>query len=144
MRQMMRNGRGLRLALAVLALGVCVPAQAQDSPLAGTSWQLVELNRKPPVAGGPTLTLAFAADEPLASGFGGCNQFSGPYTQDGSSLSFGPLLSTQRACVDAALNTQEAAYFQALESTDRYAIADGQLVLYRGNRVLARFEPAAG
>jgi heat shock protein HslJ len=143
MRRMMRNGRGLGLALVVLALGVCVPARAQDAPLAGTSWRLVELGGQPPVAGGPTLTLAFAADEPRASGFGGCNQYSGQYTQNGASLRFGPLLGTQRACLDPALNTQEAAYVQALETTTRYSIEGGQLVLYRGNEVLARFEPAA-
>ncbi|HEU4453462.1 MAG TPA: META domain-containing protein [Longimicrobium sp.] len=140
---MMRNGSGLRLALVVLALAVCVPVQAQDAPLAGTSWQLVELNGQPPVAGGPTLTLAFAADGERASGFGGCNQFGGPYTQSGASLRFGALLATQRACLDPALNTQESTYLQALQSTNRYSIEGGQLVLYRGNEVLARFAPAA-
>ena len=42
MRRMMRLG----LALAVIALGASVPAQAQggSDPLAGTSWRLVELN----------------------------------------------------------------------------------------------------
>ncbi|HEX2206071.1 MAG TPA: META domain-containing protein [Longimicrobium sp.] len=141
---MMRTGRGLWLAAVVLVLGAHVPAQAQggSSPLAGTSWQLVELNGQPPVAGGPTLTLEFEADEQRVSGFGGCNQFSGPYSQSGSSLRFGPLAATRRACVEEALNTQETEYFDALQSTNRYAIEDGQLVLYRGNQVLARFEPA--
>jgi heat shock protein HslJ len=145
MKRMMRSGRGLWLALLVAALGVYVPAQAQDgsTPLAGTSWQLVELNGQPPIAGGPTLTLEFE-DEARASGFGGCNQFSGPYNQSGSSLRFGPLTATQRACLDPALNTQEAAYFGALQSTNRYAIEGGQLVLYRGNQIVARFAPGGG
>jgi heat shock protein HslJ len=145
MRRMMGNGRWLTLALVVLALGVSMPARAQEgrnAPLAGTSWRLVELNGQP-VAGETALTLAFAAAEPLVSGFGGCNQFNGPYTQNGASLRIGPLLSTRRACVEPALNEQETAYFRALESTNRYSIEGGQLVLYRGNEVLARFEPAA-
>lgn len=144
MRRMMRNGRGLLLALVAVALGAALPLQAQggNAPLAGTSWQLVELNGQPLVPGGEPLTLMFAADEARVSGYGGCNQFSGPYTQNGASLRFGPLLSTRRACLEPALNTQETAYFQALESTTRYSIENGQLVLYRGNQVLARFDPA--
>ncbi len=145
MRRMMRNGRGLGLALVVVALGASVPAQAQggSTPLAGTSWQLVELNGQP-VIGEEPLTLRFAADEPRVSGYGGCNEFNGPYTQAGASLRFGPLASTRRACLEPASNTQETAYFQGLESTTRYAIEGGQLVLYRGNQVVARFEPSAG
>ena len=145
MRRMTRNTRGLALALVVLALGVAVPARAQGGsvPLAGTSWRLVELNGQP-VAGETALTLAFAADEPQVSGFGGCNQFSGSYTQNGASLRIGPLLSTRRACLEPALNAQETAYFQALESSNRYSVEGGQLVLYSGNRVVARFAPAVG
>jgi heat shock protein HslJ len=144
--RMMRNGRGLLLALLVAALGVSLPAQAQggSAPLAGTSWQLVELNGQPLVPGGEPLTLQFSATEERVGGYGGCNQFSGPYTQNGASLRLGPLASTQRACLEPALNTQETAYFQALDSTTRYSIENGLLVLYRGNQVLARFAPAGG
>ena len=146
MRRMMRNGRALGLALVVLALGACLPARAQGGsmPLAGTSWRLVELNGERVVPGGDPLTLHFAADEPRVSGYGGCNQFSGPYAQNGASLRFGPLASTRRACVDPALNTRETAYFQALESTTRYSIEGRQLLLHSGNQVVARFVPAAG
>ena len=138
MRRMMRLG----LALAVIALGASVPAQAQGGgdPLAGTSWRLVELNGQP-VIGTEPLTLNFGTDGRV-SGYGGCNQFSGEYRQNGASLRIGPLLSTRRACLEPALNTQETAYFQALESTTRYSIEGGQLVLYRGNQVIARFVPS--
>ncbi|HEU0014501.1 MAG TPA: META domain-containing protein [Longimicrobium sp.] len=146
MRRMLRNGRVFALALMVGSLGACLPVQAQGgtSPLAGTSWRLVELNGQRVVAGGETLTLVFDAAEPRVSGFGGCNEFFGPYTQSGASLRFGPLASTRRACLDPALNTQETAYLQALESTTRYAIEGGRLVLYKGNQVVARFVPAGG
>ena len=147
MRRMVRYGRGLGFALMVVAFGACASAQAQGgseapSPLAGASWRLVELNGQPPVAGGDTLTLSFAAGEERVSGNGGCNQFSGPYTQNGASLRIGPLISTRRACIEPAANAQETAYFQALESANRYAIEGGQLVLYRGNDVVARFVPS--
>ena len=144
MRRMMRNGRWLWLALAVVALSVSFPAQAQggSDPLAGTSWRLIELNGQP-VVGTEPLTLSFGTDGQV-SGYGGCNQFSGPYTQSGASLRFGPLVSTRRACLEPALNTQETAYFQALESTTRYSIEGGQLLLYSGNDVVARFRRGPG
>ena len=143
MRRMTRYGRGLWLALAV-ALCAAMPVQAQggNAPLAGTSWQLTELNGEPPVAGVETPTLVFSADGSSVGGNGGCNTFSGAYSQNGASLRIGPLLATRRACAEPAGNTQETAYFQALESTTRYAIEGGELVLYRGNTVVARFAPA--
>lgn len=149
MRRMMRIGRMLGLALLVVALGACVAGQVQGgsdapAPLAGTSWRLVELNGRPPVSGGDAITLSFAADEPRVSGNGGCNLYNGPYTQDGASLRFGPLASTRRACVDPAAGTQETAYLRALESTTRYAVEDGRLVLYSGAQAIARFDPSAG
>lgn len=143
MRRMMQCGRGLWLALVVAALSVAVPAQAQaPSPLAGTSWRLGELNGERVIPGGEHLTLQFAADGASVSGYGGCNQFSGPYTQNGASLQIGPLASTRRACLEPALNTQETAYFQALDSTTRYSIERGHLLLYSGDQVVARFVPA--
>jgi heat shock protein HslJ len=140
MKRMMRFSHGLAAALVAVAIGAGQPAQAQSgSSLAGTSWRLIELNGQPPVSGAETPTLQFAADGSSVSGTGGCNQFSGAYTQNGTSLSIGPLAYTRLACGDPAGNTQETAYFQALESTTRYSIERGQLVLYSGDQVVARF-----
>jgi heat shock protein HslJ len=115
-------------------------------PLGGSAWQLAELNGQPAAVGTgdavPTLT--FAAGEPRASGNGGCNQFSGPYTQNGASLSFGPLVSTRRACADEAANRQETAYLAALQSTTRYAVYDDLLVLYAADQVVARLRRTGG
>jgi heat shock protein HslJ len=146
MRRMIRSGRGLGLALLVVALGVCAPAQAQDgsTPLAGTSWRLIELNGERVAPAGNPLTLQFAADGSRVSGYGGCNQFSGEYAQNGASLRLGPLAYTRRACPEPDLNAQETAYFQALESTTRYSLEGRQLVLYSGNQVVARFVPSPG
>jgi heat shock protein HslJ len=136
---------------AALALGACMGPQAVGGggaaePLAGTAWVLAELNGQPPVAAPSdrTPTLTFAADEPRASGNGGCNQFSGPYTQNGASLRFGPLVSTRRACVDEAANRQETAYLRALESTTRFAITNDHLVLYAGDQPVVRLRRSGG
>jgi heat shock protein HslJ len=137
-------GAGLALAACLGPRGAGPGGVAE--PLGGTAWQLAELNGQPAVAGteGAVPTLLFAADEPRASGNGGCNQFNGPYTQAGASLRLGPLASTRRACVDEAANRQETAYLQALESTTRYAVYDDLLVLYATDQVVARLRRSGG
>jgi heat shock protein HslJ len=136
--------RGLVWLGAALVLAACMgPPRAGPGgaePLGGTAWQLAELNEQPAVVGtGDAVpTLLFAADGARASGSGGCNQFNGPYSQNGALLSFGPLASTRRACVDEAANRQETAYLRALESTTRFSATAEQLVLYAGDQAVAR------
>lgn len=148
MKGMMRMGYALGLVLVVAALGACATARAQvqgeveAASLAGTAWELVELNGQPPSSAGEPLTLQFAAHERRVSGSGGCNRFSGPYMESGASLRFGPLVSTRRACGEPVLNTQETAYLNALQSTTRHAIEADQLVLFRDDQALARFARA--
>jgi heat shock protein HslJ len=143
--------RGGRLLLLGLAMAACVGAQVPDGggvgePLAGTAWQLAELNGQPPfvVPGGGVPTLAFAADGARASGTGGCNQFGGPYTQEGATLRFGALASTRRACVDEAANRQETAYLRALESATRFTASGELLVLFADGQPVARFRRSGG
>lgn len=129
--------------LVVLALAACTGPRAgpggEATPLEGTTWRLEELHRQPvvQVPGGGAPTLAFA-EEPRASGNGGCNLFSGPYTRNGASLRFGALVATRRACADEAATRQETAYLQALQSTTRYAVYNDLLVLYAQDEVVAR------
>lgn len=135
------------MGLLALVLAGCVGAQITGAPetadaLAGTSWVLTELNGQAPVGGGDVPTLEFGEDQ--AGGNSGCNFFSGPYSQTGASLRFGPLASTRRACVDPAGNAQEMAYFQALKSTTRATTSGERLVLYAGDRVVARLRAADG
>ncbi len=147
----MRRMRGCGLVALVvgLALAACMPPRTPgtggDAPatLAGTVWRLTELNGRAPIPGGETLTLMFDPAGSRASGNGGCNQFNGPYTQAGASLRLGPLVSTRRACANAAANAQETSYLRALESTTRSGREGGSLVLYDGTRAVARFQPTS-
>ncbi len=100
------------------------------NPLANTNWQLVSIyGTQAPIAG-PVPTLYFSSANTV-SGSGGCNQLSGPYTVNGSSLVIGPLVSTQMMC-DQALMTQEQTYVQALSSVASYEISGNQLILRTG------------
>lgn len=138
------NGLRMMGAGLLLALAACVgPGLAGEGdaaePLAGTDWTLQEVNGRPavPATGGAVPTLSFGTDG-RASGNGGCNQFSGPYTQQGASLRLGPLASTRRACVDEAGNAQETAYLRALETVTRHTATAELLVLYAGDQPVAR------
>ena len=109
---------------ALLALGACGDGSSQDAPaaLAGTQWELDGAGN-----GAVSVYLMFG-DEERVSGSDGCNDFSGPYEADGSSLRFGPLASTQRACVGTAQQVATKVS-QALAGTRSYAVRSGALVL---------------
>lgn len=80
--------------------------------LAGTQWLVVEIDGRRPLGG--DLTASFSVDGRI-SGDSGCNQFSGPYIQEGSTVRFGELLSTRRACVDTDRQQQESRMLRILD-----------------------------
>jgi heat shock protein HslJ len=100
------------------------------NPLANTNWQLVSVYGAPVSTAGPIPTLYFSSANTV-SGSGGCNQLSGPYTVNGSSLVIGPLATTQMMC-DQAVMTQEQTYIQALSAVAAYEISGNQLILRTG------------
>lgn len=100
------------------------------SPLAGTSWALVSLEEGGALTErlpNTVVTLAFSEDGAV-SGSAGCNRYSSSYTVDGSSIRFGPIMSTMMACEPAVME-QEAAFTQALEAASSFTLLDGQLIL---------------
>jgi heat shock protein HslJ len=82
----------------------------------------------------PTLTL----EDGNASGFAGCNQFTGGYEVDGDTISLGPLAATMMACPDD-VTAVETAYLPALEAADAWAIDGGELVLSADGEETLRF-----
>ena len=149
MRRMAGFGRFAMLGIAI-ALAACAGQQAAGGgsapeELGGTSWRLTELyGRSPVLVPGGAPTLDFDAGEPRASGNGGCNQFSGPFTQNGTSLRFGALVSTRRACADPAATSQEAAYLRALQASTSFSISGDRLVLFVDAQPVARLRRSGG
>ena len=74
------------------------------------------------------LSVTFESDSRV-SGDTGCNMFNGPYTVAGSTLTFGPLVTTRRACASDAANAQEQAFLAALEATTSYELVGDRLTL---------------
>jgi len=119
-------------------IGESAPPLESSSPVTNVEWRLVRLSGEPAVEGTP-VTLRLVSAEKRAQGNGGCNQYSGPYALAGSSLTFGEIISTKRACVQEALNQQETAFFGVLSRVNRYTVSGSTLRLYRNEHELARF-----
>ncbi|MEM7236329.1 MAG: META domain-containing protein [Pseudomonadota bacterium] len=103
--------------LAEGAGGDALDAGGRLSSLAGSEWR--------PVAGeGPAADveqiLRFGSDNVFA-GTGGCNRFSGTYTGDRETLTFGPAAMTSMACSDAAMSAESR--FSDLMAATRRGIA---------------------
>ena len=109
---------------------ILVYSAAAANPLEG-SWNVTGYNNGKqavvsPVAGSK-LTAIFTADQ--VSGAAGCNDYSGTYTLDGTTLKIGPLASTMRACADEAVNVQEQQFLAALQASTTYSQSGNILTL---------------
>jgi heat shock protein HslJ len=74
--------------------------------------------------GAKPLTLDFSVDtgHRRASGFSGCNRFSGAYDLKDGKLSFGPLAGTRMACASGAGAALEKPYLDALTHIARNGV----------------------
>lgn len=112
-----------------------------DAPLEGTEWNLAAFLEPRPDAGlgvptllpaGPLSSTEITAifEDDRVSGSAGCNQYSGGYAVNGSSLTFGPLAATKMWCADPEGSMeQEQRYLGLLGQVRRYRIDGAQLWL---------------
>jgi heat shock protein HslJ len=122
----------------VLLAGLPLTAIAQDEePLTpeGVEWVLTSyddgVSVEPvvvPFDVRPTLRL----EDGIASGYAGCNEFSGTYELDGSSLTFSDELSVTLVFCDGPAQDVEDAYLAALGNVNGWSIEDDSLQLYDG------------
>lgn len=127
-----------RGAFAIGAALIMAACQRSTPPDPTGSWRLVSLEGLASVqgAGGraPTLTLAGTQ----ASGFGGCNRYTGGVTVDGTSMRFGAVASTRMACVGGG-DAVEQAYYAMLAKVTTFARRDRELALSGPGGPLAMF-----
>lgn len=125
--------------LAVLLTAACYaptqtsapsPAPAEASPLFETRWAVSELDGAPPSLPGVSLTLIFGGKDTII-GDGGCTGFRGSFVLSGSSITLGPLSAGTASC-GQAVDRQEQAYLQALQTAVSYSLAGTDLVLFDG------------
>lgn len=124
----------MRGLILLLTLACALPAQAEG--LEGAEWRVSELAG---VAlsgeGGPTL--AFLGGGRVA-GHAGCNRFVGTWSQDGTALAIGPLVTTRMAC-EATRMDLERRFLAALTAVRTLAVSsDGALDLLGAGGLLIR------
>lgn len=128
------------VALAALLAGCCQCRAYQKRtrrPLAGTEWQLVQLNGQNvrAIAGAYCVVL-----EPSGalSGRGGCNRLSGAWKEgERRALAIGRIASTRESCPDDA---HEQAFVAALESATHYDMDGPMLLLLSDGELRAVFQ----
>lgn len=116
----------------------CIKQTAEATEITGGTWRVEDINRRGVVDIALT-SLEFTLDGRV-SGRGGCNHYTGSYTRDGDTLTFGPLAATQKACAPA-LGDQEQKFFQVLSSPVTVSFdATGALILTNaeGQSITAR------
>lgn len=73
------------------------------------------------------ITLNFNSETKTVSGFSGCNNFSGSYTENDGQLVFGTLIATEMYCKDSS--KIESVFMKALSKTTTYQLNKGKLSL---------------
>ena len=139
------DGPGQENVLIVEKFGRLWPRETCGSltpaRLDGVKWGLLELYGAPiEVADEATAPyLELNASKKSAYGFGGCNRFFGAYeVKKHQAITFSAIGATRMACPVGS--NQEQTFFNALTETTRYAIHGSKLLLYAGDKVVARFE----
>jgi heat shock protein HslJ len=133
-------GLACAAVLGSLVISTPMPASAGLPGPVGTEWRMVRLGESfPPVGAQPTLRLD--PGEKRAAGFAGCNRYFAAYELSGTALRFGPVGATRKACEGSA-DAIETAYLDALGRTRSWRIERGELLLFEGSDILARFSAA--
>ena len=110
--------------------------EAGGEELVGSQWNLVSMAGEPPVEDS-TVSLDFQGEE--LGGVAGCNNYSAPYTLDGTSLSVGQPVSTMMAC--EGLMDQETLYLEMLTGAESISVEEDALTIHTSQGDLI-YEPA--
>lgn len=135
------------IAVMLVAAG----CDAQPSPLAGSSWRVIEVwheaqNGLQPVTDRAP-TVAFGTEGRI-SDTGGCNTFSGTYRAGGDALTTSGMASTEMYCYPlgapasgpSAAMDQETVFIAALRSASQYGFDGAWLQLRAAGRVVLVLE----
>lgn len=135
------------LPAAVLAAALvagCSSGISLDEPIEGPVWHLDQLGGQTVARGSDPRRdpqLQFDGGNNRVVGSGGCNQVSGSFVRNGSSLRLSQLAATRMACADPAVQSTEGQFFAALQTTASYRLqGPGRLYLLdAGGNTIASF-----
>ena len=64
------------------------------------------------------------------AGSGGCNDYSGPYASDATTIKIGPLAATRKLCnTPTGVDEQETQFLTAMQAATKWSIAGSKLEL---------------
>lgn len=126
----------------VLLANTCSQQKAvqkqQISGIQDNRWSLVSMNGMPQDKS--PVWLEFDPVEQRFSGNGGCNKLAGEYKIEGNEITFGKVISTRMACMDAAANDRESTFLRMLsDRTYTVKFEEQQLQLRDSGRVALAF-----
>ncbi len=132
--------------LAGLLTGCCRPCriyQRSQRPLAGTSWQLIQIYGQNFHPDSGRFTLRFDQQQGRVSGMAACNSISGEYsTTEKRGLKIERLASTQKLCLRDG--DKEALLIKALENATHYEMDGPMLMILSHGELLALFQSLPG
>lgn len=108
-----------------------------NAPLENTRWILKSLNGSKITQGTKEVYIEFKSAENRVNGNGGCNNYFGSYTKNGSSLKIGPVARTEMFC-EGKMDVENA-LVTGLEKTIKYKVRLNTLELYDADKLFATF-----
>ena len=118
--------RDIVAATAAVAIWL-VPCTSLAEQLAGSEWKPTQLYDKS-VPADFDIFIQFGGED-RATGYGGCNRFTGRYSTDEQTIRIGPLASTRRACVPEVMD-MENLFFKVLDSARSFQRNRIDLILF--------------
>jgi heat shock protein HslJ len=104
--------------------------RVSEADLDGTRWNLLEQDHGQPAVAGSGVTISFQDGQ--ITGSGGCNNYTASFSlgeENPLVMTIGPVIATQKGCPEP-VDSQEAAYFTALEGVSHWGYVFGKLGLY--------------
>ena len=140
----------MSMSRGIGAIGVVLLAAACGGPpppsnvgeiLEHTTWHLRSIDTLR-VEAGSSVVPWFRVNpaDGRVEGFAGCNTFQGPYRAGGTTVTFGPLATTRRACPGDRGGDIERLMLDLVQQADGYRIDAGQLYLMVAGRIRGLFE----
>lgn len=124
-------GDVLTLANNDITLTLRAAQAVPDSALEGTTWTVTGTVQGDGTSSLNTEPATLLLKDGTAEVFAGCNTGTGSYTVDGTTIEFGPLALTKKAC-DAPATALEATVTSVLTGSVEYDIEGTKLTLFKG------------
>ena len=134
------------IASAQPQVPVQLPPRPPSSGLTGVTWRILQYSDGAgglaSVVAGTQITAVFD-DDGMVSGDTGCNSYRGPYQIGATTLTFGPLVTTRRACAADDANAQEQLFLGSMEAAATYQRVGDRMTLFdaSGTPVLVMVRP---